>query len=690
METKRLILAMAVMLAVLFGWEMFARWYTAKYAPPVATTQSLTTQPEVATTSSAPATFPATQGVITTAPVNLVSLHVVAGEDKPPVVIGSSVEKNPTYAMGIAINPRGAGIDNVRLNQFTNTVKDRSAFTYQTPYPGKPETRPLATRSVTIKTAEDAAAGRAGSTVDLANAIWTIDSATEDSASLHIDIASDAGPIARIHKRFKLHTLQETAGRSDGYVVDAIQTVENLSGGPITVSSVINGPTDPPKDIDRAGDRQIISGHLKDGIVKVQHLPLESFSEKLKEHDLGTYEESPALWIGTSNAYFNAIIRPVNADNFKPTQIVRFNSTAVHLPENTSDNQIALTLGTAEFSIPPGGKVEVPFEAFFGPRIRRMLQNDYYASLPLGYSETLVLTSGPCGFCTIPALVDGLVHLLRFFYMISGDWGVAIILLVILVRALLHPITKRAQVNMMKMGKLGPEIERLKKKYGDNKEEFAKAQMGLYKQMGFTPVLGCLPLLLQMPIFIALFMSLQTTFELRQAPFLYGFTWIKDLSMPDMLIPFSRPVDLWLFSIDALNILPLGVAVVQYLSFKYTPRPPATTPEQEQQQKMMQWMTLIFPLMFYKMPSGLNLYYLTSTGLGILEGKITRDHIKKQEELEKINGPVIVDAGPSKRKSKGLPVSEVPEKKTGLSGLWQRLQDAADKAREEAERRSRK
>jgi YidC/Oxa1 family membrane protein insertase len=265
----------------------------------------------------------------------------------------------------------------------------------------------------------------------------------------------------------------------------------------------------------------------------------------------------------------------------------------------------------------------------------------------------------------------------------------AIIALVLLVRACLHPITKRAQVNMMKMGKLGPEIERLKKKYGDNKEEFSKAQMGLYKQMGFTPVLGCLPLFLQMPIFIALFMSLQTTFELRHSPFFYGFTWIKDLAQPDMLIQFSRPVDIWITKIDAFNLLPLLVAVVQFLSFKYTPRPPATTPEQEQQQKMMQWMTLLFPLMFYKMPAGLNLYYLTSTGLGILEGKITRDHIKKQEELEKLNGPVIVDAGPSKRKAKDLHKEE-PEKKTGVFGLWAKLQEAADKAREEAEKRTKK
>src|SRR5206468_6563270 len=110
------------------------------------------------------------------------------------------------------------------------------------------------------------------------------------------------------------------------------------------------------------------------------------------------------------------------------------------------------------------------------------------------------------------------------------------------------PITEKSQISMVKMGKMAPEMERLKKKHGDNKDELNKAMMGLYKEQGFTPILGCLPMFLQMPIWIALWSCLQSTFELRQAPFLqFGWlhlTWIRDLSHPDFLIKFSHPVPL--------------------------------------------------------------------------------------------------------------------------------------------------
>src|SRR5262249_58962474 len=125
---------------------------------------------------------------------------------------------------------------------------------------------------------------------------------------------------------------------------------------------------------------------------------------------------------------------------------------------------------------------------------------------------------------------------------IFRDWGLAIIALVLLVRAILHPITKRSQVSMMKMGKLGPEVERLKKKYGDDKDELNRQMMGLYKDQGIGMYLGCAPMFLQRPIWIALWSALQSTFELRQASFLqFGsvhLTWISDLSKPDQLVHF--------------------------------------------------------------------------------------------------------------------------------------------------------
>jgi YidC/Oxa1 family membrane protein insertase len=234
---------------------------------------------------------------------------------------------------------------------------------------------------------------------------------------------------------------------------------------------------------------------------------------------------------------------------------------------------------------------------------------------------------------------------------------------------------------MVKMQKMGPEMEKLKKKYADDKDALAKAQMQFYKEQGMTPVLGCLPMFLQMPIWIALWNSLQSTFELRHSPFLYGFTWIKDLSKPDYLIRFANPVELpFGWHMSGLNILPLLLAVVFYMQSKFQPKPAAITPEQAQQQKMMVWMsTLLFPLMLYTGPSGLNLYILTSTGFGIIESKVIRRHIKEREELEKL-GPTIIDAPPP---GKGGREKEAPKKKNWL----ERLQERAEQIKNEGDKR---
>jgi len=238
---------------------------------------------------------------------------------------------------------------------------------------------------------------------------------------------------------------------------------------------------------------------------------------------------------------------------------------------------------------------------------------------------------------------------------------------------------------------MGPEMEALRKKYGDNKEELSKAMMQFYKEQGIGPYLGCLPMFLQMPIWIALWSALNSTFELRQAPFLWGFTWIHDLSKPDNLIALPRPITvLGFLHITGLNILPLLLAVVFYFQMKMQPKPASMTKEQEQQQKIMMWMMpVLFPVMLYSGPSGLNLYILASTITGIIESKVVRDHIKKREEAEKA-GRVIVDAGKKfggggagAGSKKGPP--DAP--RGGLTGWLAGLQEKAEQLRREADRK---
>ena len=189
--------------------------------------------------------------------------------------------------------------------------------------------------------------------------------------------------------------------------------------------------------------------------------------------------------------------------------------------------------------------------------------------------------------------------------------------------------------------------------------------------------------------------------NLRQAPFLYNLTWIKDLAKPDRLVdlvrifgnPIPIPLIVTTWHVSAINILPILMAVVTYVNQKYfMPMPIAATPEQQQQQKMQRGMSLLFPLMFYSMPSGLNIYYVTSMSLGIVESKIIRDHIKEQEEAEKA-GRVFVSAKPTRsaRRRDGKIGEPEADEKPGLTARlmmkMQEIQQKAEDMRKEQEKR---
>jgi YidC/Oxa1 family membrane protein insertase len=393
------------------------------------------------------------------------------------------------------------------------------------------------------------------------------------------------------------------------------------------------------------------------------------------------------LWLGVCNSYFDAIVRP-DAGPGAPVHIAA--APAVAVDDTTHD--CAFNLVTAPFTLAPGAAAPFDLHAFFGPKQRQLLKNDYYSAFPRGYDVTLVYISKFCGLLTFGWLINVLYGILWFFHLIFRDWGLAIICLVVLVRTCLHPITKRSQIHMMGMSKMGPEIERLKKKYGDDKEGLNKAMMGVYKEQGMTPILGCLPMLLQTPIWLALWNALQSTFEIRQAGFLrWGhvhLTWIADLSQPDKLFAFSAPLHLpFGYEMHSINVLPVLLAGVFYVQQRMMPQPANLTPEQEQQRKMMKFMPLIYPLFFYVSPSGLNLYILTSTSLGIVESKIVRKHIKDREEAEKA-GKIIVDAGPTrKNKRDDTKKKEPPKKTTGIAGFLANLQTKAEQVVREAEQR---
>jgi YidC/Oxa1 family membrane protein insertase len=159
------------------------------------------------------------------------------------------------------------------------------------------------------------------------------------------------------------------------------------------------------------------------------------------------------------------------------------------------------------------------------------------------------------------------------------------------------------------MQDLQPLMVELKEKYKDDKERMTKETFALYKQHGVNPMGGCLPALIQLPIFIGLWQTLNNSVDLRNAPFL----WIRNLAAPDMLFKFPFPIPLvGGFLGDYFNLLPLGVVVLMLIQTKLF-SPPPTTPEAEMQMKTMKFMMVFMAFMFYKVPAGLGIYFITSS-----------------------------------------------------------------------------
>ncbi|MEW6745058.1 MAG: membrane protein insertase YidC [Planctomycetota bacterium] len=260
-----------------------------------------------------------------------------------------------------------------------------------------------------------------------------------------------------------------------------------------------------------------------------------------------------------------------------------------------------------------GSREERSFRIFAGPKAPELV-----AEAPYDIYEPLVAENYGS---TLAWINIALLETMRFFHRLVGNWGVAIILLTVLVRGLIYPLQRLQSKSMEKyqktMMRLKPKLDELKKRYKNNQRKFQEAQMKLMREEGIRPPLfGCLIMLLPLPVFIGLFQILRTAIELRHAPFTL---WIDDLSQPDHLVhlPFSIPLlGEW------LNLLPLLMLATWIAQNMAMPKP--TDPQQIQMQKMMKFMPFIFLFLLYNYASGLSLYMTVSSLLGIVQYKYLR------------------------------------------------------------------
>lgn len=213
-----------------------------------------------------------------------------------------------------------------------------------------------------------------------------------------------------------------------------------------------------------------------------------------------------------------------------------------------------------------------------------------------------------------------LFFLMQIFYAITHSWAASIILLTIALRAMMYPLNNWSIRSNLKMQEISPKVKAIQERYKNDPRKAQLETMNLYKESGVNPFGGCLPIFLQMPFLIGMFYMLKSSFSLRGAVFIPG--WIDDLAAPDVLFSWGPPI--WLIG-NEFHLLPILTGLVMYIQGKMSqkmPSDPSKMTDQEKQQKMMGvMMSVLFAVMFYNFPSGLNIYFMFSTLLGLLQQK---------------------------------------------------------------------
>lgn len=330
---------------------------------------------------------------------------------------------------------------------------------------------------------------------------------------------------------------------------------------------------------------------------------------------------SPLAFAGVENQYFAVFAQPVPIPTTAEDSPIR---EAVPVPvgdpgDDWQKADVSVVLRSRPFDVGMNQPFTQSYRIYAGPKSVDALTLPYGAEELATYRKGWHLwVVGDLGASFMSKWV--IRPLLKRTYALTeqvsglfggtrGNWGVAIILLTVIVRLVLFPLGRKQARTAQKMQQLQPLMVELKEKYKDDKEKLTQETFALYKRYGVNPLGGCLPALVQLPVLIGLWQTLNNSVDLRHSSFL----WIDNLAAPDQLFkfPFTIPlVGTWLG--PYFNVLPIVVVILMLIQTKLF-SPPATTPEAEQQQKMMKYMMVFMAFIFYKVPSGLGIYFITSS-----------------------------------------------------------------------------
>lgn len=672
MQTRRTIYALLASIAVFWLWMLIAQriWPPATpTGPEASTTQSTTqpatstapagtaavgTQPSATTVAEAEPAAPATVGTspATTTTTGAGQLVIEGGGDSPETIEIGSTEDGGAFPMRVTVTTEGASVTNLHLRGYYESVERDEPYRVCGPVTSYLDLS--RTEDYFSFTTAKIRIENLGFEAALDRAIWKVEQAGENVVELSLLLKSPADqPVARLIKRYELPE-QPVPEKPRLRTFDLMVStrIENLTDGPIETIIVQHGPVGFRSELSRGEERKVLGAVWTDettGGPKVQGHLRTKVGEK-GQIPLGADETAQRVaWLAEENQYFCVVMAPAGRNSFEPAAppiFQRADAISLTGQEAQQGEDVTYRYITKPLSIAPGSAADIAFDCYAGPKNKPIFQtNEVYQQ-----RDYYQIISESFYFCAPGPLVALMMWLLNVFYAIPPhNYGIAIIILVLVVRGVLHPVTKKSQVNMMKMQKqmsrLQPKVQAAKEKHANDRTAMNNAIMEIYKEEGINPagqMLTCMPMMLQIPIWAALWAALNTMVEMRHAPF--DGWWIQDLTQPDALIPFGTAIHIPLLSsfmggpITALNLLPIMLGISQVLQTRFMPRgnPSAAAasgnPDQlEQQRKMMMFMSVFFVFILYNAPSGLNLYIMSSNIFGIIEQMRIRKHIADEE-----------------------------------------------------------
>lgn len=396
---------------------------------------------------------------------------------------------------------------------------------------------------------ESAALGLASATVYNANADSLKVSGT-DKKRLEFSWTSPQG----------ITVVKDYTFTGDGYAIAMDTRVSN--GGAANIAGTLNLILPYPSQPRIKETRFEVNGAvtLADGTFST--VAVKDIPDKPKEFGAGV------AWTGFADKYFLSAV--LSKDNSIGSVRVR----------KGAGNYIDTTISTPSFELPPGQSRTFAYRLFFGPKdvdILKAQGQGLESALDLGW---------------FAAIAKPLLYTLKFFYQYTQNYGIAIIIITIIIKILFFPLTHKSYKSMKDMQKLQPKLTELKEKYKDDRDGMNRAMMELYKTHKVNPLGGCLPMLVQIPVFFALYKALMGSIELRHAPFMF---WITDLSAK-----------------DPYYVTPIIMGATMFIQQKMTPS--SMDPIQA---KMMLALPIVFTFMFLNFPSGLVIYWLVNNILTI-------------------------------------------------------------------------